>query len=1474
MIQTMKRGLALLMALVMCIGFLPMLQINTSAASVEYVYDGNGKYVYNWGTRGTEATFLSPMAEEFYENDTYDELSELKGGTNKDTAPASALYAALQKLMADNHTTITSYDDTRPLFQYTDCQNSGKDSKAISCFYSGRALGPTWDGGATWNREHTWPNSKGEGQGENDIMMLRPTASNVNSSRGNKAYGESSGYYNPNSASNNQYDLRGDVARIFLYVYVRWGQTTGVGEYTIWGSNGIIESLDILLAWMAADPVDTWELGRNDSVESITGTRNVFVDYPEYAFLLFGAEIPADMTTPSGENNTKCTHNNYDAGVVNQPTCVLKGYTLYTCQTAGCGNTYKDNFVAAKGHSYTEGTCSVCGAQEPAAPSAPTPITSAPEVGKVYRLGLYSTNKSSTYYFTGSVASTYYGSTGTDFDAGVDVFVEATTGGYHLAFTNKSGAKQYINLLTSGTHVNFTMENTASSVYTWDATNNALCTTVNGTVYYIGNYGTYTNMSTQSVDKISGADSYIARLYYVGTQQGGGTGGETPTPPPVEPSKPAYVSEFEVGKAYKLGLFSTDKNAEYYFTGTMSGYYGATDTDYSKGVDVFVESTTGGYRLYFMSGSTKQYINLVYSNSHYNFTFDTTATSVFTWDAAKSSFYTTVGTETCYIGTYGNYVTMGVLRMSEWSNNNYVARLYTAGTQQGGGTEDTSCANGHSYVDGVCSKCGAVKPTAASTATISFADKANRTEFNTSKQVWKQNGITVTNNKAGSSTSIGDYGDPARFYKSSSVTIEYPGMAKIEIDAVSGYIDPWLDVPAGATATKNNGIVTIVFDTPVNSFTYTSLSAQARADKITVYGAPNCDHAHTIVKGAVEATCTEAGRTGEIFCVDCETTITPDDVAPALGHNFTTADACSACGLAGYTVYFIVPNGANAIASTVCGTNGITLPESSVIAGYTFEGWATSAVNNLTEKPELLKAGTTFTTDADAVLYAVYSYEISEGGTATTGNASLSFSSTANRESQTKTQQVWKQNGITLTNDKASSTNDVANYSNPARFYANSKLTIEHAGMTKIVFTANSSTYATNLKNSIGTMSGVTVSVSSKDVTVTFANPQDSFVIAKLTAQVRMNSLKVYYTTAAADATVTVYYTTVIGKGACAHAETTVAEGTTATCTTAGYVNKLVCAKCEAELGIGKARRVLGHDITKYDAQKPNCTDIGWEAYEECSRCDYTTYVEIGAEGHNLTSHEARAVSCTDIGWNAYETCSKCTYSTYVEIDAKGHYLIDHKAQEATCTEKGWDAYQACADCNYTTYKEIPAGAHTVVKHEGKAATCTDKGWKAYETCSKCIYTTYQEIPATGHAWEAQAAVNATCTTEGNVAYDKCKTCGATSVADVIVPKTAHDLKHVAATEATTEAAGNVEYWQCESCGGIWTDEACSASSSLEDVVVPKLDTPVDPDPVNPDDPDDDEDDDEPTTEKKGFFARIWDGIVNFFKNLFGKKKN
>lgn len=311
-----KRIFAFMTVLALCLSFLPAVEISAQAATVDYVYAGT--YIKNWGVRGTTATFLSPNAEAFYEtnNTSYAELAGLSGATSTSNVPSSPLFRELHELMFNNLDLWTSYsanyDATKNQYQYTDCQNNGNmDNGQISSFYSGKLIGPAWDGGATWNREHTWPNSKGNGASdtkalrEADIMMLRPASVSENSGRGNTAYGKSSGYYNPNTQSGGCYDLRGDVARIALYVYTCWGGHSdstyhnGALNY-MWGSGGVIESKEVLLEWMAADPVDTWEMGRNDSVESITGTRNVFVDYPELAFDLFNEDIPADFVSPSG----------------------------------------------------------------------------------------------------------------------------------------------------------------------------------------------------------------------------------------------------------------------------------------------------------------------------------------------------------------------------------------------------------------------------------------------------------------------------------------------------------------------------------------------------------------------------------------------------------------------------------------------------------------------------------------------------------------------------------------------------------------------------------------------------------------------------------------------------------------------------------------------------------------------------------------------------------------------------------------------------------------------------------------------------------------------------------------------------------------------------------------------------------------------------------------------------------------------
>lgn len=224
----------------------------------------------------------------------------------------------------------------------------------------------------------------------------------------------------------------------------------------------------------------------------------------------------------------------------------------------------------------------------------------------------------------------------------------------------------------------------------------------------------------------------------------------------------------------------------------------------------------------------------------------------------------------------------------------------------------------------------------------------------------------------------------------------------------------------------------------------------------------------------------------------------------------------------------------------------------------------------------------------------------------------------------------------------------------------------------------------------------------------------------------------------------------------CREVDTAKCTGGKATCTT-----KAVCEVCGGEYG---EKDPNNHDLVHHAAKAPTCTEIGWDAYDRCIRCGYTTRKELPAQ-HDLKQHAAKAPTCTEKGWNAYETCSRCDYTTYTELTALNHDLVQHEAKAPTCTEKGWNAYETCSRCDYTTYAEQPALNHALVQHDAQAPTCTKPGWDAYKTCSRCDYTTtYQELPALNHDYQA-VTVEPTCETDGYTVFT-CSRCKDSYTAD------------------------------------------------------------------------------------------------------------
>ena len=125
----------------------------------------------------------------------------------------------------------------------------------------------------------------------------------------------------------------------------------------------------------------------------------------------------------------------------------------------------------------------------------------------------------------------------------------------------------------------------------------------------------------------------------------------------------------------------------------------------------------------------------------------------------------------------------------------------------------------------------------ANEATLSFADVANRVSWDSNKQVWSANGITLTNNKGASTSNVADYSAPARFYKSSEIIVECEkAMTKIEFACNSASYATALQSSLGSTPSTIDGSSVIVeFDTVTTSFTIASLTGgQVRMNSLSV----------------------------------------------------------------------------------------------------------------------------------------------------------------------------------------------------------------------------------------------------------------------------------------------------------------------------------------------------------------------------------------------------------------------------------------------------------------------------------------------------------------------------------------------------------------------------------------------------------------------------------------------------------------
>ncbi len=260
-------------------------------------------------------------------------------------------------------TTYGSYDSTTKIitnYEYGSSSTNRKNDPYVRTLYretaGGKDLIKEWDSHDTGtNREHVWCQSRGfkastgaTGPAGTDIHHLISGDAYVNKTvHNNTPYGyvsSATGQGNLDSTVNNKVgvalhqssqdessghkafepadEFKGDIARAIFYMAARYNNYAGAStlDPTLFEANLVLANyltsdgdhedsspthavamgkLSDLLEWNVLDPVDEYEIHRNDLIfRNYQGNRNPFIDFPEWAEVIWGTGKDGDVLEP------------------------------------------------------------------------------------------------------------------------------------------------------------------------------------------------------------------------------------------------------------------------------------------------------------------------------------------------------------------------------------------------------------------------------------------------------------------------------------------------------------------------------------------------------------------------------------------------------------------------------------------------------------------------------------------------------------------------------------------------------------------------------------------------------------------------------------------------------------------------------------------------------------------------------------------------------------------------------------------------------------------------------------------------------------------------------------------------------------------------------------------------------------------------------------------------------------------------
>ncbi|VEU74851.1 Endonuclease I [Mycoplasmopsis citelli] len=290
--------------------------------TINYQYDGEQRtFVINYGQKDSKTpknnlvnVTISAKKHTYTYDSTNDYYKALEGLSGQN------LFNKITQLQTANHKT-TSYDKLPDFYNSSDAFKDKyfeKDNSILDIYSENpsgsdpyvyqiyKTNGGSKEGDGT-NREHLIPQSWFNKQEpiRSDAQFVWPTDIKVNAIRANYPHalvasvsqttknGSKLGKHSNKQTVFEPIDaFKGDVARAYLYFAITYNQKNIYnGDTNIFTKNyPHIQNqfLNTYLSWDQSDPVDQFDITRNNAVAKYNGLRNPFIDYPNLIENLFG----------------------------------------------------------------------------------------------------------------------------------------------------------------------------------------------------------------------------------------------------------------------------------------------------------------------------------------------------------------------------------------------------------------------------------------------------------------------------------------------------------------------------------------------------------------------------------------------------------------------------------------------------------------------------------------------------------------------------------------------------------------------------------------------------------------------------------------------------------------------------------------------------------------------------------------------------------------------------------------------------------------------------------------------------------------------------------------------------------------------------------------------------------------------------------------------------------------------------------